>query len=142
MIRKLSILIFCTLVCTWQYVVIVLAPCPDCNAFMADIAHGNTHSPFSYRLLTPFIIMAMGNTPQALAIFHLIMFALFFALLWQWAASWHVDPLLPMALATIAMVVMLQTYWQAAYAITENVIWLAGLLLLQPSAVMGEQKHE
>ena len=140
LLRRFAILIFCTLVCTWQYVMVVLTPCTDCNEFLLRIVQGQVQSPFSYRLLTPYIIIAMGNTPQALAIFHLVMFAVFFCLLWKWAASWHVDPLLPMALATAAMPIMLQTYWQAAYAITEWDLWVLGLLLLFANGVVKGAK--
>ena len=100
---------------------------------MADIASGNGEAPFAYRLLTPAILTAMGNTPQALILFHLIGFGVFFALLGLWASKWHVDPLLSMCLAALALIVMFSTYYFSSYSVMEWNLLLAGLLLLQPS---------
>ena len=99
---------------------------------MADIASGKGEAPFAYRLLTPLILMAMGNTPQALVLFHLIGFGVFLALIGLWASKWHKDPMLTITLAALALIVMFPNWYFSAYSLTEWNLLITGLLLLQP----------
>jgi hypothetical protein len=128
--KNVAAIIFCALIATWQYVVVTLADCGDCNLRMQQIAQGHSQAPFAYRVLTPHIIMAMGNTAQALVIFHLMSFATFFILLGMWARRWNAPPVPIYFICALAMVVMLPTYYFSAYTVMEWNLWLCGLLLL------------
>lgn len=137
MIRPLATITFCTFLSTWQFVTVSLAACADCNLRMQQIAQGQGQAPFAYRLLAPHIIMAMGNTPQALTLFHMVMFTVFFSLLWVWARRWDVPPLPVLFVAALALVVMMPTYYFSAWAILEWDIWLIGLLSLPRWSLSG-----
>lgn len=130
LVIRLACIVFCTLFSTWQYLVITLATCGDCMTQMERIVQFRGDAPFAYRLLTPAILVVMGNTPQAFAIFHLALFALFFILLWIWARRWRVNPVLVLLLTTCALVIMLQTFYFSSYTLTEWVLLLCALCLL------------
>lgn len=127
---KLAIITFVTCVAAWQYVTVTLSTCWDCTGRTAEIVAGVIHAPFRYRPLTPTILVTMGNTVQAHALFHLVMLFVFFWLLWGWAERWRGNGALAVALATVALSVMWPTYYFSSYTITEWVLWLSGLMLL------------
>lgn len=127
---KWLIILFCTLISEWQYLTTALMGCTTCYDRMQRIVDGIATPPFAYRLLTPHILVAMGNTPEAWALFHLIMLFLFFALLWSWVEQWNRSGIAAVALTTLALSVMYQTWYYSEYSITEWVLLLAALLLL------------
>lgn len=97
---------------------------------MSAIVSGDYPAPFAYRILTPALIVALGNTTPILAAFHLVMLFLFFSLLWAWAERWGSSGLAAVGIATAALSVMWSTYFFSAWTVTEWVLWLAGLMLL------------
>lgn len=97
---------------------------------MSAIVAGDYPAPFAYRILTPALIVALGNTTPILAAFHLVMLFLFYGLLWAWAERWRGSGLAAVGIACAALSVMWSTYYFSAWAVTEWVLWLAGLMLL------------
>lgn len=124
---KWLIILFCALVSEWQFITQALPNC-ECNARFAQIVAGTDISPFVYRVLTPAIIVALGNSLMALAVFHLVMLIVFFALLWAWVDQWNHQGLAATALATLALSAMYPTWYISEYTITE---WVLLLLALQ-----------
>lgn len=135
--RYIAVIIFCTLFATWQYTIVTIADCPDCNLRMRQIAQGRDQAPFAYRILTPLIVMAMGNSAHALVVFHMVMFAVFFCLLWQWAKRWLVAPVPVLFATAIMIVIVMPTYYFSAYAVMEWNLWLGGLLLMPRWSLSG-----
>lgn len=127
---KWLIILFCTLVSEWQYVNTVLRTCAACYERTAAIADGAANFPFVYRVLTPSVLVAMGNTPEAWALFHLVMLFVFFALLWAWVEQWNGQGMAAVALSAVALSVMYVTWYYSEYTITEWVLFLSALLLL------------
>lgn len=130
MIRKLPLVFFLAGVSTWQYITTSLAGCTGCLTFNTTILAGDVIGPAAYRPLTPALIVAMGNTYEALALFHFVMLVLFYALLWHWVNAWSSQGVAAVALAAVALSLMWPTYYGQSYTITEWVLWLAGLTLL------------
>lgn len=128
--HRWSVILFCALVSTWQYISVTLPACPDCTETMSAIVAGDFDAPFVNRVLIPRLIVALGNTPQVLAAFHLVMLIAFFRLLWAWAEHWRGSGLGAVALVSAALVVMWPTYYFSVWSVTEWVLWLAGLMLL------------
>lgn len=127
--NRWALTLFCAGVSTWQYITLTLATCNDCTQTIGEIVSREIGAPFAYRLLTPQLLVWMGNTPQAFAAFHFVMLVAFFALLWRWCERWGGHGLAGVALATIALTVMYPTYYFSVYTVTEWVLWLAGLEL-------------
>lgn len=134
MTRSIFAILFCTLVSTWHYITLSLATCTECPERMTNIVEGHEVAPHAYRLLAPHIIAALGNTPQAFALYHLVMFAMFFSLLWLWARRWQIEPLVVVPLAALAISVMMPTWYFSVWAVMEWNLWLCGLLLLHYSS--------
>lgn len=128
--KAVALWLFCTLMTTWHYIQITLAYCQGCNLQIERIATGVADAPFSYRLITPAILMAMGNTPQALVVFHGVCFAVFFALLAVWANRWQVSGLVVMPVFALVLTIMFRTWYFSAWTVLEWDIWLLGLLCL------------
>jgi hypothetical protein len=130
MISRIGVTVFCTLVAGWQYFTVSLANCTGCNDSLAAIVDGDQVYPFVHRLLTPYIIVSLGNTPPVLLAFHLVMLSVFFWLLWSWVERFGGDGFRAVTLVAVALAVMWPTWFYTAYTITEWVLWLSGLLLL------------
>jgi len=126
---KWLIILFCAFVSEWQYITTVLPFC-DCNARFALIASGQDAAPFVYRVLTPGILLLLGNSLMALAVFHLVMLIAFLGLLWAWVEQWTQQGIAAVALATLALSLMYPTWSISEYTITEWVLWLSALHVL------------
>lgn len=125
--QRWALILFCAAVSTWQYITLTLATCGDCLQTVGEIVSGEYVAPFAYRLLTPALLVALGNTIQVVAAFHFVALFLFFALLWRWCERWGGNGLAGVALATVALTVMYPTYYFSVYTVTEWFLWLAGL---------------
>lgn len=130
--KALCTIVFCTLFAAWQYVTVAIPSCPDCPQHMDAIVNGTADAPFVYRVLTPAIVVAMGNTFQAYTLYHLILFAIFFSLLWVLARRARIAPVGVLLLATVVLVVTMPTYYFSMWSIIEWNLLAVGLLLLQP----------
>lgn len=125
--QRWALILFCAAVSTWQYITLTLATCEDCPETIQRIVVGEIGAPFAYRLLTPQILVTLGNTVPVFAAFHFVALFLFFALLWRWCERWGGNGLAGVALATVALTLMYPTYYFSVYTVTEWVLWLAGL---------------
>ncbi len=126
---SIAYILLATAFTTYSYIEIVLPRFDDVQPGMAAIMSGTALSPYVYRVLTPAVIIGLGNTFGAYILFHGVMFALFFTLLHLWLRRWRVNRL---GIFVVAMMfpVMFEAWWFASYSITEVVLFLCGLLLL------------
>lgn len=130
MFSRLMLCVFCAVVATWQYAVTSLARCGDCQANIAGIASGNFGPPFVHRPLTPALLVALGNTPEAYILFMGVMLVAFLLMLWGWVVRWGGNGAAAVGIATVVLIVMWPTYYHSVYTVTEWVLWLGGLMLL------------
>jgi hypothetical protein len=131
--KRFSLTVFCILFSTWQYLILSLATCIECPARMAEIANGTIDAPFAYRILTPAIIVAMGNSLGAIALFQLAMITLFYVLLWQWCKRLKLSPYTMLPLFAMVMAIMMPSYYFSLYTLPEWNFVLCGLLCLPDS---------
>lgn len=139
MMRRWILIIFCAIVSVWQYTTLVLASCFDCQDLFSKIVTGDMGGPWAYRVLTPTIIVGLGNTMQVWAAFHLVMLVVFFSLLWLWVEHWSGNGDHAVALATIALSLMYSNWHFSAFTIVEWSFWLAGLLLMLKASPESNQ---
>lgn len=121
---------FCTLFSTWQWYALSFVACGNCMDRMQSIVDMQDGAPFVYRQLTPQIIVALGNTPQVILGFQVVMFALFYILLWIWCQRWCVAPVAVLPLVAMITAVMMPTYYFSLYTLPEWNFVLCALLLL------------
>lgn len=114
---------------TYSYIQIVLPRFDIVQPGMAAIMDGTALSPYAYRVLTPAVIVGLGNSYAAYILFHGVMFAVFYTLLNLWLRRWRVNRL-GMFVVAMMFPVMFEVWWYASYSITEVVLFLCGLLLL------------
>ena len=142
-LTRLLICLFCAGVSTYQYLVDGLGPCTDCLTTTARIAAGIENAPFSYRILTPRLLVFFGNSWGVHALFQLVVLFCFMMLLWTWSARWGGNGPAAVGLASVALVLMWPTWYFSDYTSLEWVLWLAGLTLLtgrsSPSALPIER---
>lgn len=127
---RLTICLFCAAVASWQFLSVALPACPDCLQVTEQIAAGTANGPFVYRVLTPGILAALGNTTGTHVLFHFVGLLAFFLLLWAWAERWNGNGMASVALVAVALPTMYPTFYFSQYAIVELVLCLSGLLLL------------
>lgn len=119
---------------TYSYIAIVLPHFGDVQAGTAAIANGTALSPYVYRILSPTMIVGLGNQFGSHILFHSIMFTIFFSLLNVWLVRWRLNRMTLFLVATM-FPVMFEAWWFASYTITEAILFLCGLLLLtRPSS--------
>lgn len=100
-----------------------------CTADVERIASGQALSPYVYRVLTPSILMAFGNSLLGYLLFHIVMIGVFYALLERWLARWHRHPAL-IWLAALFFAVAFDSWYFSVYSFTELVMVLCALLWL------------
>lgn len=125
----MAYILLATAFTTYSYIQIVLPRFDIVQPGMAAIMDGTALSPYAYRVLTPAVIVGIGNTYGAYILFHGVMFAAFFTLLNLWLWRWRVNRL-GIFLVAMMFPVMFEAWWYASYSITEAVLFLCGLLLL------------
>jgi hypothetical protein len=124
-----TLILLATAWTTYSYITVVIPTCKTCLQETAAITNGTALSPYAYRLLTPVILSALGNTLAASVFFHAMLFALFYVLLSFWLDRWHANPL-ALLIPAFMFPVMFEAWYQSAYTITEAVLVLCGLLAL------------
>ncbi len=100
-----------------------------CLQHTADIVAGREFSPFVYRLLTPVLLVAAGNTAVVHLAFLALMTALFLALLDAYFAYWRMPPVW-LVLVALMLPMTFQAWYCSQYEMTEVVLLLCGLFLL------------
>lgn len=128
MMTRWLVILFCAAVSTWQFVSVALPAC-DCMYFVDRVATGDITAPFAYRVLMPWLIVVLGDTPYVMVVLHLIGLLLFFPLLWWWSERWGGNGMAAVALATVALTVMYPVAF-AVNMVSEWTLWLIGLWLL------------
>lgn len=130
---RVLLVLFCTLVTTWQYVTVSLAACaPTCLENFEAITTASRGAPFDYRILLPHALKPFGITPVTVTAYTLLGFALFYALLGVWARRWRLNPVVALPLIALAISTMLPTWWGSLYTVLEWDLWLLALLCLPP----------
>lgn len=128
--RRVLLITACTVFSTWQYTVLSLVYCRNCTESMQQVVNLDAGAPFAYRLLTPGILVALGNSREVIVAFQIVMFALFYALLYAWSQRWRLSPNTALPLFAMAAAIMMPTYYASLYTLPEWNLILWALLLL------------
>jgi hypothetical protein len=114
--------------------------CTDCeymvNPRMNAILNGQIEPPFNYRVLTPAIQYALGNSVWGLFLFHLLGNMALFGLCYAWVLRWRGNGLLALLLLFVFLQFSYSTWFDSDYALTEGVLLLFGWQL-----ITGDMHH-
>lgn len=126
MTRRLCLLLSITFS---LYYGLTMAHAGVCTDWTADINAGVVEAPFAYRLLTPSLLVATGNSTGSQVVFLLLMTAVFLILLDAYCARLFLPPVCTVLVA-LMLPVAFETWYCSQYEITEVNLLLCGLLLL------------
>ncbi len=120
---------------THDYIRHYMAVCGDCeyvSVKMSDgIVAGTQNAPFAYRILTPYLLYALGGSWVAIVAFHFVGRFALYILAGLWVGSWNGAVWVAVLLVHAFMQLAHYTWYESDYALTEAVLILTGWLLIK-----------
>lgn len=131
-VRRASVILFAVLVSTWQYVsILLLTGRFESNALMVThVADGIGGAPFVYRVLTPLLLDAAGNTMAVHVAWFAACMGVFYVAIWAWACRWKAMPANTVMLIALVFIVMSDTLIYGMSSYLEWSLLVCGLLIL------------